>query len=135
MRRKAEGDEMEPPKPKKKSSGPKFNDDTGYNFDGTPSLTVTLLISAREHMKDVTDCAKWHLPAIGTTVLWSLHQADSSVIPGHIGNMSSELEVAGIERSVYNFIDKSLHCLGAGGKVTPDALANGLPPIFFLYLI
>jgi hypothetical protein len=28
MRRKAEGDEVEPPKPKKKSSGPKFNDDT-----------------------------------------------------------------------------------------------------------
>ena len=126
---------METPKPKKNVSGRKFDDDAGYIFSGTPSLTGTLLISGREHMKDAIDCAKWHLPAIGTKLFWNPHQAGSLVILEHVVNMSSELEVAGIAHSVNHFMNHLLRCLGAKGKVTTDALANRVPPIFFLYQI
>ena len=66
VRRKAEGIEVERPKPKKKSSGSKFNDDADYSRSGTPSLNATLLISVKEHMKDAIYCANWRLLAIGT---------------------------------------------------------------------
>ena len=58
---------MEPPKPKKSSSSYRFDDDTGYTFSGTPSLTVMLLISANKLMKGAIEHAKYYLPAIGTT--------------------------------------------------------------------
>ena len=126
---------MELLKPEKNSSGCRFNDDAGYTFSGTPSLTVTLLISASKHMKDAIELTKWHLPAIGTKRFWSPHQASSSVILGHIADITSELEVAGVARSTNHFMNYSLCCLGAGGKVTADALANRVPPIFFSYQV
>ena len=58
VRRKAEGIEVEPPKPKKKSSGSKFDDDAGYNFSGNPFLTVTLRVSASEYLKEAINRTK-----------------------------------------------------------------------------
>ena len=54
-KRKAEGIEVEPPKPKKKSSGLKFDDDTDFNVQGTSSLAVTLHPSANKHLKPATN--------------------------------------------------------------------------------
>ena len=57
---------MEAPTPSKRSSGRKFDDDAGSAFTGTPDLSVTVLISAEEPMKDTIERAKWHLLLIGT---------------------------------------------------------------------
>ena len=56
--RKAERIEVEPPKPKKKSSGSKFDDDAAYNFSGNPSLTITLRVSASEYLKEAINRTK-----------------------------------------------------------------------------
>jgi hypothetical protein len=55
VRRKTEGVEVEPPKPKKNSSGLKFDDDTDFNVQGTSSLAVTLHPSANKHLKPATN--------------------------------------------------------------------------------
>jgi hypothetical protein len=49
--------------------------------------------------------------------------------------MSSELKVSGITRYVNHFMDQLLCPMGTKRKVTPDALTDGLPSIFFLYQI
>ena len=84
-----------------------FDDDAGYTFGGTPSLTVTLLVSASEHMKDAIESAKWHLPVSGIQLFWSPHQAGSSVILGHIANICCDLEVAGVACSATHFVDST----------------------------
>ena len=112
-----------------------FDDDAGYNFSGNPSLTVTLRISANEHLKEAIDRTKWYLPQIATKIFWSQHQAGSSVVLGHVANMSSELEVAGLARTTVHFMEHSFQRLGAGGKFSPETLANGLPPLFLAYRI
>ena len=57
---------MEAPTPSKRNPGRKFDDDAGFTFNGTPTLSVTVLISAEEPMKDAIERAKWHLLSIGT---------------------------------------------------------------------
>ena len=126
---------MEPPKQKKTSSGLKFDGNADSNFQRTPSLVVTLCISASKHMKSAIDRAKWHLPQVGTKLFWSPHQAGSSVILEHITYMSSELEITGLACNANHFIEIILNFLGTKGKATQDALSSGLPPIFFTYRI
>ena len=82
---------MEPPKQKKTSSGLKFDGNADSNFQRTPSLVVTLCISASKHMKSAIDRAMWHLPQVGTKLFWSPHQAGSLVTLGHVANMNYEL--------------------------------------------
>ena len=62
VKRKAERVEVEPSKPKKKSSGLRFDDDKVFNFTGPPSLSVTLRVSAINYLKPAIDRAKWYLP-------------------------------------------------------------------------
>jgi hypothetical protein len=62
VRRKSEEIEMGPPKPKNSFSVGRFDDDAGYIFSGTPTLSATSLISASEPMKGAIERAKWHLP-------------------------------------------------------------------------
>ena len=69
VRKKVEGIEVEPPRPKNNSSGCKLDDDAGYTFSGTPSLTATLLISASKHRKDTIERTQWHLPAIRSNAI------------------------------------------------------------------
>ena len=133
VKRKTAGIEVEPPKPKKKSLTSKFDDDVGYTFSGNPSLTVTLRISADEHLKEAIDRTRWYLPQIGTKIYWSQHQAGNSVVLGHFANMSSEIEINGLARTINHFMEKSFRRLGAEGKFTPDILALGLPSLFFAF--
>ena len=94
-------------------------------------MAVTLRVSTSKYLKSAINCAEWHLPQITTKIFWSLHQAGSLVILGHMVNMSSELEVAGLERTARNFMEKLLERLGVEGRVSADAVAKRLPPIFF----
>ena len=98
---------MEPPKSKKKSLCLKFDDDEDFNFRDIPSLAVTPYVSASEHLKPATNRAKWHLPQTATTHFGSSHQAGSLAILGHVSDMSSELEVAGLARAARHFTETS----------------------------
>ena len=58
VKRKSEGVEVEPPKSKRNAFGCRLDGNAGYTFSGTPSLTVTLLISAGKHLKAAIERAK-----------------------------------------------------------------------------
>jgi hypothetical protein len=71
VRRNAEGIEMETPLPDKRNPDCRFDDDTGYTFNGTPTLSIMVLVSTSKPVKGLVKRAKWHLPVIGTTRFWS----------------------------------------------------------------
>ena len=94
---------------------------------------ITLRVSASKHLKPAINRAKWHLPQIATEHFWSTHQAGSSVILQNIASISSELEVSGLARTASHLMETSFERLGSEGRVSPDALAKGLPHMFFAH--
>ena len=100
-----------------------------------PCLLRSLLISAEEPMKGAIERAKWHLPSIGTRLFWNQHQANSSVILGSITNISSEIEVEALERSMRQITEQLLKRLGVSGRITIEEVEGRVPFTFLVFRI
>ena len=132
MNRRREGVETEAPLPSKRNSGQRINNDAGLAFNGIPTLFVTILVAVEEPMKDAIECANWHLPSAGTRFFWNQHQAGSTVILGSITNISNEIEIEALDRTLRHSMEHAHKRLGTNGRISINEVAGGVTPIFYV---